>query len=512
MKLYYNPEYLRWKDEFQEAFDLYEGRHDVLTRTNYLWLHGVEDTTNKQPAGQQQAIALRAGRCQRTRYLNISEILVSIWTSLFFRDDPTIPQQIEELFGGSTDNIDGSGKSLFTLIKSDIFNNILLYGRAFILADAPQGSPTTKAEELAMGIYPRLRSLHPMAITDWDIETLEPGRLGQLNMLRHEYTHLQRRLSAQEKPVEIYKCDELTLNPSYIVRTYEQEAKQSRMVNQPLVPGQSNYTSDSSYEQAGDWINPVEIVTKLSKIPVAYYIERPWLREANQEILRHFNIRSNRDNILFQQGFDRVFTKGVDYGNPAAVQALTEYTTVGLPENGDAFKLDPVDLGAYERAEAEAFTNALKAGFNMLRTLPADSREGLSAQSLAAEKENLYTLVESTLDDVEDLVNESIRNAALFKGIEDFQEETELSRSGTEQTVEQFITLSQAFMDKLGKYPLAQKDLMLKAAQKLDLSDEALKEIKTLEVQVEQAMSAQDVVNNAMSGGMNGQTRPPNSK
>jgi hypothetical protein len=502
MKLFYNPEYLRWKAEWQEAFDLYEGRHEVLTQPKYLYLHAVEDVANKNTLAQQQSMQLRAGRCERTRYLNISEIIVSIWTAIFFRECPEVPPEVDKLFGGDgtgeCKNVDGYGKTLFSLIKQDIFNNIALFGRCFILSDAPRGAPVTKTQELELGIFPRLRALHPMAVTDWDIETADQKRLGQFNMLRHEYMYLGKRTRATQRPDEYLMTDELVVEPNYGVYQYKQDTQPAKVPTDPIVPGQSTLGVSTNYEQECNWEQVNNITTRLNKIPVAYYIDRPWLREANQEILRHFNIRSNRDNILYQQGFDKVYTKGVDYNDPSAVRSLSEYTTVGLPENGDAFKLAPVELGAYERAEAEAFTNALKAGFNMLRTLPADSREGLSAESLAAEKENLIALVESTLDDIETVTNEAIRNAALFKGITDFSEEVELSSVGVEQTVEHFTALAGAFMDKLNKYPKASKDLVLKAAEKLHLSEEAMEEIRTLEVKFESQMSATDVLDQAI--------------
>jgi hypothetical protein len=65
-------------------------------------------------------------------------------------------------------------------------------------------------------------------------------------------------------------------------------------------------------------------------------------------------------------------------------------------------------------------------------------------------------------------------------------------------------------MDKLSRYPKAEKDLVLKVAQRLDLSDDALDEIESLEMKADSVLSAEDVVNQATGGGMNGQARPFN--
>lgn len=466
MKLYHNTDYDLMRPEWQVASDLYAGAHDRLVRPEYLWLHQIESEQFKSEKGILQARQVRASRAQRTRYFNIPEIILSLWTSIFFRSAPIIPESVDEIFGGDTDNVDGYGKSLFSFVKEDVFRNYLLYGRVYILADAPEGQPLTVAEETQLGITPRLRSLAPLSVTDWDVETIHSGRVGKLNMLRHEYRYYEPRSSEQAEPKESIRSDAIRLDGGVKVRTYEAQGTEN-VINYKDV----------------DWKVMGETPLKLDEIPVAYLVDRPWLREVNEETLRYFNLRSNKDNIQYNQGFDKTFVTGIDGSDEKAIQALTEYTVSILPENGSAIKLDPVDVSAYERALDESFNTALRVGLNMLSNLAADSRETMSAEAASQQRENMYALVDSTLEDIENVVNEAIRHAARFKGIRDFDDKVEFNRSISEASIDQFVTLAQAFGDKLSKYPLASKEVIAKAASKLDLSEEAIEEINTTEVQ-----------------------------
>jgi hypothetical protein len=158
-----------------------------------------------------------------------------------------------------------------------------------------------------------------------------------------------------------------------------------------------------------------------------------------------------------------------------------------LPENGNALKLDPVDVAPYERALEDSFSTSMKLGLNMLRMLPGTSLENQSAESTAQEKENLYALVDSSLEDIENVVNEAIEYAALYKGIKDFESDVKFDRAITEQSTTEFVSLAQAFMDKLTKYPQAGKELLMRAATQLQLSEEAIKEIEENGVQQEES-------------------------
>lgn len=472
--LYRNSEYDALEPEWRKARDLYQGKHGIVTAQEYLWPHYIELVTQgKSDLAIRQAEELRAARVQRTRYFNIPEIIVSLWTSIFFRAPFMVPDEIKAIFGspvdlGDVQNVDGYGKSLFKFVKDDVLAPLLLYGRVFLLANAPQGSPETKAQERALGIVPRLKSLMPLSVVDWDIEHADGNRIGRLNMLRHEYGYAAPRAHSSIEPKQTLRSDVLTRSGGYLVEEYEAaDAK---------VPG---------YKEI-QW-SPIgqTPVSSLSEIPVAYIFDESWLTGANEETLRFHNLRSNKDNIQHNQGADSGFIAGNEAQTSAEIQALTEYTWKFLKEGSTAFKLPPVDVSGYERALEDSKATAFALGLNMLRMLPSDSKEAPSAESASAEKENIYALVDSTLSDIENTTNQVIRYAAEFRGIKDLQESVKFDRSIDEATLDQFVSLAQAFGDKLSKYPKAQKEILVKAARKLDLSDDAVNEIETLEVKPE---------------------------
>jgi hypothetical protein len=500
MKLFHNPEYDKMRAEWQVAHDLYEGDHDTLSSFAYLWPHYIELVTQgKSPLAITQAGELRRARAQRTRYFNISEIVVSLWTSIFFRESPFVPDDCKAIFDSPNDypsikNIDGYGKDLFKFVKDDIFTPYLKFGRVFVLANAPKGKVETVAQERAMGLVPRLQALSPLCVTDWDIEHSDGNRIGRLNMLRHEYEYSYPRTTETTEPKCALRSEALRAGAPLTV--FEYEAVDG---DKPKVDKELEYT-----------LLGTTSIDKLQEIPISYIIDRPWLRECNEESLRFHNLRSNKDNIQHNQGADSGFIAGNEAQTTEEIQALCEYTWKFLKEGSTAFKLPPVDVSGYERALDDSKATAFALGLNMLRMLPADSKEAPSAQSAAAEKENLYALVDSTLSDIENTVNQSISYAAEFKGIKDFEAKVKFDRSISEDTLTDFIALAQAFQDKLSKYPKAQKELLLKVAKKLDLSDDAIKEIETLVVKAEEPMSAEDVVNQAL-GGANGKPRPPDS-
>jgi hypothetical protein len=437
--------------------------------------------------------------------MNIAEVLISLWTSIMLREEAANEEQVAPIFGGDVNNVDCCGKSLFRFTKEEEVTPYLLYGQVYLLADAPRGNPMTKADEKSIGLIPRLRSLSPLSVVDWDIECVDPNRLGKFNFLRHEYHHMPMRMSADVAPNEELYTDVLTRDGGYKVATYRLITTDKQ--GHPIV-----YTNDADRE----WELVEEVpIPKLTEVPVAYICDRPWLREANEEILRHFNLRSNKDNIQYNQGFDKTFIKGVSGQDPQAIQALTEYTVSLLPETGDAFKLDPVDVSGLERAVAEALENALKVGLNMLRTTPAASKEAPSAQSQDTEKANMFALVDSTLETLENCLNQAINYAAMFKGEMNFESDLEFPRSLKESSIADFTTLAVAFIDKFSQYPESLKDILLKAAKRLDLSEEAIKEIETKVVEApptpeEQRQALVDGVlaRNAQNGQQ--QDMPPN--
>lgn len=467
--LYYHPDYLKKQADWIKARDLYEGRHDVLTRSEYLWYHQIEKNTTDKTAQE-----IRRSREERTRYLNFSEILISLLTSLFFKQSPRPDEKLGKLLEAtnSENNIDGFGTNLNTFIKDKVLGSLLNYGKIIILVDSFPVQATSLADQEDKKIRPYMELIEPLKAMDWSREALDSARIGQWNFFRYEFEGVLPRTRANTEPQIRRFSHELYIEGgNYLITQYYVDLDK----NFRVVPDHWDAKTLSAEWQGGE-----SKVTGFNHIPISVYESESWLKDANEESLRFFNIRSNRDNIIYQQGYQDKYIVGVDATDKARVQAISEYVTKFLPENGNAFAIEPVDPIAYEKAEREAISNIFKVGLNRLRDLPIDSRESQSSESVDKQNEFTFALIQSELSEIENVVNNAFRDFAEFYGISDFDGKIQIDREISEEDFEQFRNTWFSFRDLFVKYPEIEPEIAKKAIKKLRLGKEKEQELTQL--------------------------------
>lgn len=458
--LHIHPEYLQRYDNWVLAKDLYEGVHSTLVQ-KYLWYHQIE----KQNSNQTKE--LRSLREERTRYKNLTEIGVSIWQSLFFRTPPTPDKKLKKLLEdtGAEHNIDGMGTSLNSFVKNKVLVSRLNYGKICILADSFPIEARTLKEQKDNKLRPYLDIINPLDAVDWAIDYSNPARIGKYDLFRHVFYGVAPRKNSKEEPQLRKYSRELTVtNGKYQVEQYYVNVdKNFKVVEDYIVNGKEDWRADGEI-----------LITDLKEIPVSVIDSESWFKDANEESLRYFNLRSNKDNILHQQGYQDKYIVGVDPTDTARINAFNEYSYKLLPENGNAFAIEPIDPASYERAEAEAQASFFNVTLNKLRLLPNSSDESQAADAINKENEYTYALVEADLDELENVMNDSFKNFALLMGDENFDGKLEFNKQITPESFQEFINLHMSFRDVLSKIEGYDKAAAVKAIKKarFDTKDE----------------------------------------
>lgn len=468
--LYKHPEYEANRAGWQVIKDLYDGDHATLVKPEYLWLHRLE--TQPTPIDPGQPFArdperelLRSIRCQRTRYLNLNEVAISIWASIFFKKEYKLDPSVKSLLGDAEYDIDGKGNSLMMFMKNIILEHMLNYGRAFVLVDKAPYISLSKGQEIERGDRAYFEALHPLSVVDWSIESQDPKRAGNLNMLRYEYQLLSPRLRATEEPIVSRYSDEYYLDGTVGLTRYE--LKESR----------------DATEERWNIVGEQPLLNK--EIPISYISDVSWMKDASQEALRFHNLRSDYDSILHNQAYQRIFAIGVNTANSEEIKALAEYVIncISSPQ-GSVVAIEPPEMSGLKEALNASLDSFFKQALNMTRQLASDSKESQSSESQAQEKQNVYALVESTLDDLETLINSALKHYAFFtKGIGDFDGKIELDKEISEENWDEVIRTVNVFRQEIEKQPVVHRAVVAKVIQRLKLGDEvtkqALEDLKT---------------------------------
>lgn len=506
-----HPEYLQNYDQWLLSKDLYDGNHRVLTGNSaYLWMHAIEEKSATDLASSE----IRARRELRTRYLNLSEIIVSLWTSLFFKKEPRLDKSLEKLLAGhdGARNIDGRGTSLASFFRNKILPSYLLYGKVILVVDSLPIEARNLGDEIRAGQRPFLDIIEPLDFKDWSRNTSDPAKITDFTFGRHEFIGVMPRASSSEIPVVRrfsyeYRLEggAVSLYISYLDLDKNYKVKENQLDKE---------TRTEQWQSQGEPI----LLNKLERVPLSVVEDESWLKNVDQEILRHFNARSNRDNINYTQGYDEKYLK-INGGAISAdrLKAFNEYTRVILNTDEDAMKLDPVDPAALERMESEAIRNVFRVGLNRLHMLPDASQESPSAESLDKAGEYTSDLVEAALGDIEDIANQAFKDYAAYLGQKNFDGKIQLDKEVSEESFDEFITVWQAFGDRLSKYEKISKATDKKALHKLGLPRDEMPELEKEidegpgETTTDQGQAIQDPLDRILNAGQSNETPPNNA-
>lgn len=472
LRFYKHPEYVFRRPNYKLYKDLYEGRHDVLIAPEYLWLHELE--TENHP----EAATKRSVREQRSQYANLIEPIVSRWVGLLFKKDPDV-SGVEDLFGEEINDVDGTGKSLVSWIREEVTVPLLLFGRPFILVEGSGERARNKEEEKVKGLRPYFVSIPAIEFVDWDIETGTSSSRGKYRAFRWQYSAIDPRKSLSEPPVEgaYSKLYERT-ESGFRVSLYRGEKRNASSIlptsdtNAPTNFGQSQTAvapgSDDDYEWS--LVGEPQDIAGWDRLPLStIQYHESWVKDVAPLALRFFNLESALDNQLLYQAHQRIFI--VSDMDRVEKLGLGEYTVTFLPPGSDVKSVEPTDTSASNDRIEYTLSLISKVAFNQTRNLPLNAKAVEGADTIREQKEEFVNLALATIEDLEVMVNEAIRNYAKSKGIEDYKGEVKFDKDITIEDVDQATNQFLAMRSDIVKVPRWHKAYLKKVAVEQSLPD-----------------------------------------
>lgn len=459
-----HPEYTARAEEFQKYQDLYTGDHDTLIQAKYLVPHELEKA-------QKDGYKLRAIREARTQYTNFFEPVESTWVSIVLSDKLDVPPAVTKLFGDYENNVDGEGHSLLTFLREKVAPQYFRFGRAYILTDAPKDVAPSRADEIRLGIRPRFKMLDVLDVRDWQFRQ-SADYATQLTGIRSEALYDEPRASLTQKPNRaLYSYVRELVGNEYVTLVYKR-------------------AQDADKKAAWELVETITL-SGWDELPVSTICTDPWLRDVGQQTLRVFNLESALDSCLNGQAFQRIIAAG-DLTNDQKM-AWNEYAINFAPAGTSIIVVNPADTASLSARIEQTINYLIRNAFNRSHGLTQDSKEAPSAQSTNAMKSEQMALATAAADDIENLINNSIRHFAKFKGIQDFQERVTLGKNFSEENIDQQIALFQAYADAIRKVPTWYKAHLKRVAERENLAE--IDEIKTEidGMQIEQQPQQQDL-------------------
>lgn len=472
-EFYEHPCFTANKDKWETYRDLYEGDHETLVSFKYLWPHELE--LSSQPIRSDPSVhaqiqetvgqRIRRIRARRSRYLNMTEPVVSNLIAMAFKKQIAIDPEVETLFGDEIADVDGKGTSLESFIMGPLAIAYFRDGRPILHVDAPENSASSRAEERTNGFRPFLEILDLREIPDWQLAEVGP-RAGKFDWLRYQYEVVGERGGPTDEPKEIEYCKVLALeNGLVVVRIYRQE------------------------EESDDWTLIEERpLSGWAEIPVSTIVNNEsWIKDVSELQLVLFNLMSAYYNQLNTQAFQRVFIAG-DLGEKHQI-SISEYAVSQLPAEAKPYVIEPSSMDALVNGINSTAEQIYKVAFNRTRSLPAGSKEAPGADTIQEMNLELIVLLKQALEEMETLINQGIRHYAMFKlGPEkgaNFTGKVTLPKDIDVQPVAQRLEIFLAYKDEIRKVLPWRKAELSKAAGEMgydrESTQEILKEIEKLE-------------------------------
>lgn len=454
-----HPAYDESAPELQKYRDLYEGKHHVLIRPQYLWPHEIESSNQIKGTDPQTGAQLTVGeflrttRARRSRYLNIMESIVSAWISLLFHKPIKIDEEVKTLLGeeGLAD-IDGEGTSFEDFIKGPIAEAYFRDGNPVLLVDSPSGVFRNREEQQVSGFRPYMELLDRLQVKDWQYFESGANR-GKFEWVRYEYKLVAPRTSSREAP----EIEEYSKEFTAVSGTYEQQI----------------YKLDD-----GKWVEQDTIpFPGWDEIPVATIrANEPWVKGVAEQQLVLFNIMSAWYNQMNTQAFQRGILAG-DLG-PEHKIAISEYTWGIVPVGTTATVIEPSTTEPLTGGMNMTVDQMYRIAFNRSRGLSSDSKEAPSEETLREMNAELISLLITAMGQIESLVNEGLRFYAKFKGNENFTGKITLSRELTADDVMKQADVYSIYRDDIRKVLSWRKAHLKKVALQMGYSDEEIEEIE----------------------------------
>lgn len=462
IKLNEHPLYEQTEEDLEAFQVLFEGDQGKLKKEKYLWAHELE---LKAKGGR-----IRALRETRSSYTNWAEVLVSIWTSVAFRRDPTIPPEVADLLGEAIENIDGKGSSLISFIREQVVQSLFVSGRPIIRVSSLGNKPATKAEENAGKFWqPYFELISPLAFKDWGFLSNTGVTHDKFAFCRLEYQELEDRASSKDAPVINTYSKEYSLNEGYLTVTKYKKTKSDK--------GEADYWEEVSVDELRDW----------DEIPIVAKFGESWLKDVSPHLLKYYNTESVIDNIVLHQAHQRIIFIGDIQGEDA--MNLSETSINVLPSGSSVTVISPTDTSAIDNRLNKILSNIFRIGLNMLK-MQLDSAQVESSDTLKQVKDGAIALIQAEIESVETIVNEAIRLFAKYKGQQDFTAGIKFNVDDLENSIDEAIKLISVFRDDVRDLPKLKKSLLNWFIDRFDLGDK-----EELKAEVEQMIDSQSRAN-----------------
>ena len=384
-----HPVYAAQKSKWETYRDLFEGDHDVLISGKYLWYHELE-LSEEVPEGANEAVGvkIRRIRAQRSRYMNMTEPVVSNLISMAFSKPFEPDDKVKELLGDAIDNIDGEGMSLVNFITEKIAVAYFRDGQPIVLVDAGTNTAETRGKEVENGFRPFVELLDVLSVPDWQFATT--GNKAQYKSLRHEYEVIEERNNLREVPKAVKYCKEYSVGK---VEVFTKNDKEEWKFKEDIIPT----------APVGVW----------KEVPISTIrANESWIKDVSEPQMVLFNLMSAHFNQLNTQAFQRIFVAGLD--NKSSI-AISEYAVSGIPLAAVPHVIEPSSCEALLSAIGLTQDWIAKVAFNRTRSLAADSKESPSDDTIAEMNVELIKLLKVALEQIETLVNQMLRHFAMFK-------------------------------------------------------------------------------------------------
>jgi hypothetical protein len=463
MDFFNHPDYDAKRDKWQTYRDLYEGDHATLTQFKYLWPHELELSTEqviRDPStgeSESSGVRIRRIRAYRSRYLNLTEPVVSNLIAMAFSKPMEVDPATTAMLGDDIKNIDGKGTSLESFIKGKIAEAYFRDGSPIVHVDAPGNDARSAGEERAIGFRPFMETLDVLSVKDWQFG--ETGaEIGKYTLLRQEYEAIEPRASMTEKPTMATYCKVFSLLEGGGVRVEifrrdekdkEWKSFDARDLSLPELPVVTITTNDS------------------------------WIKDVSELQLVLFNLMSAWYNQLNTQAFQRIFVSGLDKDGAISI---SEYAISRIPLEAKPYVIEPSSTAAYVEAAAITTDQIAKVAFNRTRSLAAGSKEAPGAETIAEMNTELIALLKQALEEIEGLVNSALKLYAIYKlGPERgaaFDGKVTFSKDLDTKAVSQRIEMFLTYRDEIRKVLSWRKAELKRVASEMGYGDEELKDIR----------------------------------
>lgn len=426
MELFTSEECKELALKMQVYQDLYDGDHAVLTNSEYLTRHFLEEKS--------EGAQLLNRRIKITRYRNYLEPIVSAFVAMAFKKGIDT-SQVSDLF---TDeilaNIDGQNTSLENFIKNKVARDYFLLGTPYILTDAPQ-NPTR----------PYWVSLSPISVKDYATKSFSTD----LQALRYEYYEAVARTNLEEKEVILLKSKQYYLQDNtVVVQEYIKIDKEATFIK-------------------GNVYN-----LPFQELPIARVSNnKSWVHDACEEARRYLNLLSNRDTLLNHQGYQRSYIAG-DM-DEKQIKLVNEYVTGVLPAGAQIFTVDPASTEGIEKALEQSQAAIFQIAFNMQRILPFDSKGIQGEGTIAENKRELRDLIVEAVKEIEDVVNAAVRHFALFMNKPNYEGKIKIAKDITVDDIDSILRTLPIAKPYYEKVPTWKKAIIKKLVKSMQLEEEA---------------------------------------